>query len=94
MLDWFHIAMRLQHLEQIASALPTDIPAQAEAKVVIVEEVERLHRRIRNGKARDAQVSIDRICAVMQHFQASRKGKRPTRRHGSYGLPCTRWIAI
>ena len=41
-LDWFHIAMRLQHLKQIADALPTDDPARAEAKVVIVEEVERL----------------------------------------------------
>ena len=26
-LDWFHIAMRLQHLKQIASALPADDPA-------------------------------------------------------------------
>ena len=67
-LDWFHIAMRLQHLKQIARALPSDNPAQAE-KAVIVEEVERLHWRIWNGKARDAQVSIDRVRAVMHHFQ-------------------------
>jgi hypothetical protein len=69
MLDWFHIAMRLQHLKQIASALPVDDPARAEAKEVIVAEVERLHWRIWNGKARDAQVSIERIRAVMHHFQ-------------------------
>ena len=43
MLDWFHIAMRPQHLKQIASALSADDPARAEAKAVIVEEVERLH---------------------------------------------------
>src|SRR3954452_25202202 len=61
MLDWFHIAMRLQHLEQIASALSADDPARAEAKAVIVEEVERLHWRIWNGKATDAQISVDRI---------------------------------
>lgn len=53
-LDWFHAAMRLQHLKQIASALPADNPAQAEAKAVIVEKVERLHWRIWNGKAWDA----------------------------------------
>ncbi len=69
MLDWFHIAMRLQHLKQIANALPAEGPAQAEAKAVIVAEVERLHWRIWNGKAKDAQVSVDRIRAVMHHFR-------------------------
>ena len=67
-LDWFHIAMRLRHLKQIASALPVDDPAWAEAKMVIVAEVERLHWRVWNGKARDAQISIDRIRVVMHHF--------------------------
>jgi len=36
---------------------------------MIIEEVERLHWRIWNGKAKDAQISIDRIHAVMHHFQ-------------------------
>ncbi len=69
MLDWFHIAMRLQHLKQIASALSDDEPARAAAKTVIVEAVERLHWRLWNGKAKDAQISIDRIGAVVHHFQ-------------------------
>jgi len=68
-LDWFHIAMRLQHLKQIANGLPTDDPAWVAAKPVIVEEVERLHWRVWNGKAKDAQASVDRIRAIMQHFQ-------------------------
>ena len=93
-LDWFHIAMRLQHRKQIASTLSGDNPAQAEAKAVIVEEVERLHWRIWNGKARDAQVSIDRIRAVVHHFQANRRNERPTRRHGSCEPPCRHWTAI
>ena len=76
MLDWFHVAMRLQHLKQIASALPTDDPARAEAKAVIVAEVERLHWRIWNGKAQNAQISIDRIRAVMQHFQGEPEGRK------------------
>ena len=64
-LDWFHIGMRLQHLKQTASGLATDDPARVAAKAVIVEEVERLHWRLWNGKAKDAQISIDRIRAVM-----------------------------
>ena len=45
-LDWFHIAMRLQHLKQLANGLSTDDPARAAAKAVIVEEAERLHWRL------------------------------------------------
>ena len=60
MLDWFHIAMRLQHLKQIASGLLADDPVRTAAKTVIVEAVERLHWRLWNGKAKDAQISIDR----------------------------------
>jgi len=78
MLDWFHVAMRLQHLKQIAGALLTDDPARGAAKAVIVEEVERLHWRIWNGKAKDAQISIDRIRAVMHHFQGEPDQRRST----------------
>jgi hypothetical protein len=75
-LDWFHIGMRLQHLKQVASGLSADDPAQAAAKGVIVEEVERLHWRLWNGKAKDAQISIDRIRAVMHHFQGEAGGRK------------------
>jgi len=87
-LDWFHIAMRLQHLKQIASALPTDGPARIAAKAVIVEEVERLRWRIWNGKARNARRSIDRIRKVMRVF----KGERG---HRTTGLPSRKlWHAL
>jgi hypothetical protein len=43
-LDWFHVAMRLQHAKQAASGLSTDKPEQMQAKAVIVDEVERLRR--------------------------------------------------
>jgi len=75
MLDWFHVAMRLQHLKQIANSLPADDPAQVAATAVIAAEVERLHWRIWNGKARDAQISIDRIRAVVHHFQGEPEGQ-------------------
>jgi hypothetical protein len=74
-LDWFHIGMRLQHLEQVAGGLSADDPDRAAAKAVIVEEVERLHWRLWNGKAKDAQISIGRIRAVIHHFR-SEPGQR------------------
>jgi hypothetical protein len=83
MLDWFHIAMRLQHLEQTAGGLSADDPERMAAKAVIVEEVERLHWRLWNGKAKNAQISLDRIRAVMHHFQGEqgqRKSLAPSRK--------------
>jgi hypothetical protein len=81
-LDWFHIGMRLEHLKQIASGLSADKPARVAAKAVIVEEVERLHWRLWNGKAKDTQISLDRIRAVIHHFQGEqgeRKSIAPSR---------------
>ena len=75
MLDWFHIGMRLQHLKQIASSLSTDNPERTAAKAVIVAEAERLHWRIWNGKAKNAQKSVDRIRTVMRPFQGEPGGK-------------------
>ena len=75
-LDWFHLAMRLQHLKQIANGLLADDPAQVAAKAVIVEAVERLHWRIWNGKAKDARISLDRIRAVLHHFQGEQGQRR------------------
>ena len=82
-LDWFHIGMRLQHLAQIAGGLSADDPERAAAKAVIVAEVDRLHWRLWNGKAKDAQISINRIRAVMHHFrgqQGRRKSTAPSRK--------------
>jgi len=54
-LGWFHIGMRLHHVKQIAARLAARDPALAAAKVVIVTEVDRLHWRIWNGKAKNAR---------------------------------------
>ncbi|HEX3990165.1 MAG TPA: hypothetical protein VHX39_03205 [Acetobacteraceae bacterium] len=42
MLDWFHIAMRMNHLTQVVAAVQVDDPARTAAKAVIVNKVERL----------------------------------------------------
>ena len=70
--DWFHIAMRLQHAKQAASGLSTDEPRRTRAKTAIVAEVERLHWRIWNGKAKDAQLTLERIRKVMHVFKGER----------------------
>jgi hypothetical protein len=76
--DWFHIAMRLQHAELAASGLLADEPARKKAKVTIVAEVERLHWRIWNGKAKNAQKTFDRIRKFMHLY----KGERGHRTRG------------
>ncbi len=75
-LDWFHIAMKLQHVKQSADGLAAGDPARAAAKAVIVAEVERLHWRIWNGKAKNARKSIDRIRPVMRHFRGERDNRK------------------
>jgi hypothetical protein len=71
-LDWFHIAMRIQHATQAASGLPADEPGRMQAKITIVDEVERLRWRIWNGKAKNARRSIDRVRKVMHVYKDER----------------------
>jgi hypothetical protein len=75
-LDWFHIAMRLQHAEKTAGTLPIDTAEREHAKAVIVAEVDRLRWRIWNGKAKDAQITLERIRDVMPVFQGGSDRKR------------------
>ena len=82
-LDWFHIALRLQHTRLAAANLSTDNPDRMTAKATIIAEVDRLHWRIGNGKAKNARISIFRICAVMHHFNrepGTRKTIAPSRK--------------
>jgi hypothetical protein len=72
-LDWFHIATRLQHTKLAAANLSTDNPERVAAKATIVAEVERLHWRIWNGKAKNAQRSIKRIRKVMHVFKGKHR---------------------
>src|SRR3954468_17497074 len=71
MLDWFHLAMRLQHLKQVAGVLSDEDPARGAAEAMIITQVERLRWRIWNGKAKDAQISIDRIHALLPSFESA-----------------------
>jgi hypothetical protein len=80
--------MRLEHAKQAASGLSTDEPGRAQARTAIVAEVERLHWRIWNGKARNAQLTLERIRKVMHVF----KGERG---HRTTGVPSRKlWHAL
>jgi hypothetical protein len=79
-LDWFHIAMGLQHLRQAAQGLPTCDQAQSEAKGVIIEAIERLRWRLWHGKAADARATIDCIRGVMRAY---RDQQAQWRKHGA-----------
>src|SRR4051794_13950849 len=68
--------MRLQHAEKTAGNLPIDTLEREHARAVIVAEVDRLHWRIWNGKATDAQVTLERIRAVMPAFQSEQGGRK------------------
>jgi hypothetical protein len=81
--DWFHIAMRLRCAETTADSLPVDTPEREHAKAVMIAEVDRLHWRIWNGKAKDARITLKRIRTVMDVFQGEQGGRKrdpPSRR--------------
>jgi len=75
-LDWFHIAMRLHHAEKTAGTLPIDTPEREHARAVIVTEIDRLHWRIWNGKAKDARITLECIRQVMPVFRGEGDRKR------------------
>jgi hypothetical protein len=64
--------MRLEHAEKTAGSLPGDTPEQAQAKAVIIKEVDRLHWRVWNGKASDARITLERIRELMPAFRGTR----------------------
>ena len=68
-LDWYHIAMRLQHAKLAGGGLVDDTSGGVAAKDFIVEQVERLHWRIWSGKAKNARVTLGRIRAAMHVFK-------------------------
>src|SRR3712207_6444697 len=75
---WFHVAMRLRHAKRAAEVLSTGEPGRLRAKAVVVAEIERLHWRIWNGKAKDARLTIGRIREVMHVFKGERRSEEHT----------------
>jgi hypothetical protein len=76
LLDGFHIALRLHPAETTAGTLPINTPERENAKTVIVTQIDRLHGRIWNGKAKDARITLERIRAVMPAFRGEQGGRQ------------------
>ena len=93
-LDWFHLAMRLQHAKQVAEALPAEDPNPQQAKAEIVAEVERLRWRTWNGKAKDAQVTLKRLRTLLPIVKGEpvRKLKRTLRAADRYLRSQSAWL--
>ena len=78
----------------MAGTLSSDTPEQEHAKAVVVEQVERLHGRIWNGKAKDAHVTLERIGQVMLSSNASKAAGQGIRRRAGSGPLCASSTAI
>ena len=87
--EWVHIAMPLQHPKQAESGLSAGTPGRMQANAVIVPEVERLHWRIWNDKAKYARRTLELVRKVMHVFQGERS-------HRTMAAPSSRklWRAL
>jgi hypothetical protein len=53
-LDWFHLAMRIQHAAQAAKRWPADTPGEREDGARLAEAVERIRWRLWHGQVQRA----------------------------------------
>ncbi len=82
-LDWFHIAMRVQHLKQLARGLSTRGPTHAAATAKIRDELERLHWRLWHGRTNAVDVSIRRLSKAIgafRRYRTKRKAREASRK--------------
>ena len=75
-LDWFHIAMRIQHMRQTAKGLKTRVRTHVEAKKAIQEELERLHWRLWHGRTDSVTQSLSKLAHSIRRFRYYRKRHR------------------
>lgn len=75
-LDWFHLAMRLRPLEQIAQGLSTRVRTHAEAKIQIVDALEHLHWRLWHGKLDTLTECYEQVRVAIRAFRRYTKGRK------------------
>ena len=78
-LDWHHIAQRLQHVRQAASGLKSSIPDLPGVTAKIAAEVERLRWRLWNGKPKAVSKTIEKILPLIRTKRKPSKRRRPLR---------------
>jgi hypothetical protein len=75
-LDWFHLAMRLRPLEQIAQGLRTRVRTHVQAKINIVDALEHLHWRLWHGKLDTLADCYEQVRVAIRAFRRYRKGRK------------------
>ncbi len=78
-LDWHHIAQRLQHVRQAAAGLTTSVPDLPEVTAKIIDEVERLRWRLWHGKPNAVSEALAKIRPLIKTRRRPSKQRRPLR---------------
>jgi hypothetical protein len=76
LLDWFHIALRLQHMKQTPKGLMTRVRTPIEAKKTIQDELERRHWRLWYGRTDSVNESLRTLSDSIRRFRHYTKGQR------------------
>ena len=71
-LDWFHLAMRIQHAAQCAGGWPTDTVSDCRDRARFTDAVEHIRWRLWHGQTRRALCLIQRTLAAV-NAKAERK---------------------
>jgi hypothetical protein len=69
-LDWFHLAMRIQHAAQAAKGWPADTPGGREDGARLAEAVERIRWRLWHGQVRRALDLVGETLAWLEGMAA------------------------
>ena len=78
-LDWHHVAQRLQHVRQAALGLKSNVPDLPEVTAKIAAEVERLRWRLWNGKPKAVSKTIEIILPLIRTKRKPSTRRRPVR---------------
>jgi hypothetical protein len=65
-LDWFHLAMRIQHVAQAAKSWPADTPAEREEGARLADTIEHIHWRLWHGQVRRALDLIGETLVILE----------------------------
>ena len=65
-LDWFHLAMHIQHVAQAAKNWPTDTPAQREEGVHLADTIEHIRWRLWHGQVQRALDLIGETLVILE----------------------------
>ena len=81
-LDWFHIAMKLQPIKQSAKALRTRTAGHVRARKAMVEALEQLHWQLWHNKPGALDRCVEIVSRAVRAFRrySSRRQHQTTRR--------------